>query len=156
MRVKTCRRGFFAHVRLALACISIWAGGCLTAEAGRRLEIPAWAFDRGNGRVVANPDTYADYRDMHPELVVVGGDRLPWQVEYDVDLPVDATYTLKIRYGSSERRPIELWIDGRKAATCCGRVTGDSPPYLDRWPRHDLPPLSPRLRRRCPILPPRL
>jgi len=139
MRIKSCHRGPFLDVTLALVYIVVCSGRCPTAEAGRRLEIPAWSFDRGNGRVVANPDTYADYRDMHPELVVVGGDRLPWEVQYDVDVPIDATYTLKIRYGSPEPRPIELWLDGRKVATCCGRVTGDSPPYLDRWPRHDLP-----------------
>jgi len=139
MRIESRRRSPLIHVTFALVCIAIWHGGCPTAEAGRRLEIPAWSFDRGNGRVVANPDTYADYRDMHPELVVVGGDRLPWEIDYDVALPVDATYTLKIRYGSAEPRPIELWLDGRKVATCCGRVTGYSPPYLDRWPRHDRP-----------------
>jgi hypothetical protein len=121
------------------AFVVIWHVGCPTAEAGRRLEIPAWSFDRGNGRVVENPDTYADYRDVHPELVVVGGDRLPWEVQYDVDIPADATYALKIRYGSPAPRPIEMWLDGKKVATCAGRVTGDSPPYLDRFPRHDRP-----------------
>jgi len=109
------------------------------AEAGRRLEIPAWSFDRGNGRVVANPDTYADYRDIHPELVVIGGGRLPWGIEFDVDVPIDATYTVMIRYGSAEPRPVELWLDGKKVATCCSGVTGDSPPYLDRFPRHERP-----------------
>jgi len=126
-------------VTFAWVCIATWNGGCPTAEAGKWLEIPAWSFDRGNGRVVANPDTYADYRDVHPELVVVGGDREPWEVQYDVDVPIDATYTLKIRYGGGEPRPIELSLDGKKVATCCGRVTGDSPPYLDRFPRHDRP-----------------
>jgi hypothetical protein len=116
--------------------------GCPTADARTRWEIPAWSFHRGNGRVVANPDSYADYRDMNPDLVVVGGDRLPWEIEFDLDIPVDATYTLMIRYGSPGRRPIELLLDGRKVATCAGRVTGDAPPYLDRWPRHERPRLA--------------
>jgi len=64
------------------------------------------AFDRGNARVDANEAQYADYRDVYPELVAHGGGQLPWEVEYDVDFPVDATYTLHIRYASPEPRPI--------------------------------------------------
>jgi len=120
-------------------CIVICNGACLTAEAATRLEIPAWSFDRGNARVEANPDTYADYRDIHPELIVTGGSSLPWEVEYDIELPMDATYTLSIRYASAEPRPVELWLDNRKVATCGGGVTGNSAPYLDRFPRHERP-----------------
>ena len=86
-------------------------------------EIPAWAFDRGNARVDANPVQYADYRDTYPELVAGGGDtgdwgRFPWVVEYDVDFPVDSTYTLHVRYAAAEPRPMELWLDGRKVGSC--------------------------------------
>ena len=142
MRIESRRRSSLTHVTFALACIAIWGGGCPTAEAGKKLEIPAWSFDRGNARVEANPDTYADYRDIHPELIVTGGSRLPWEVQYDVDFPVDATYTLSIRYASAESRPVELWLDDRKVATCCGRVTGNSGPYPDRFPRNESPRLA--------------
>ena len=138
MRIESLRRSPLTHVIFALVCIAIFSV-CTTAEAGKVLEVPAWSFDRGNARVIANPHTYADYQDMHPHLLVTGGDKLPWEVEYDVDLPVDATYTLKVRYSSDKPRPIELWLDGKKAATSCGRVTGDSAPYPDRFPRHDRP-----------------
>jgi len=104
-------------------------------------EIPAWTFDRGNARVDANPAQYADYRDTYPELIAGDGGRLPWVVEYDVDFPVDATYTLHVRYASPEPRPIEFWLDGRKLGKCCGRVTGDSLPYPYRRPKlHDAQP----------------
>ena len=139
MQIVSCRRGLFIYLTLALVCAVVWIGNCPTAEAEKRLEIPAWSFDRGNGRVIENPHPYSDYRDMFPDLVVVGGDKLPWQIEYDVDVPADATYTLGVRYGSPERRPMELWLDGKKVATCCERVTGDAPPYLDRHPKHDRP-----------------
>ncbi len=104
-------------------------------------EIPAWAFDRGNARVDANPDQYADYRDTYPELIAGDGGRLPWVVEYDVDFPVDATYTLHVRYASAEPRPMQLWLDGRKVGECCANATGNSLPYPYRRPKvHDAQP----------------
>ena len=124
---------------LALVSIGVWNGGCPTAQAATRLEIPAWSFDRGNGRVEANPDIYADYRDIHPNLMVTGGDQLPWEVQYDVELPIDATYTLSICYASTESRPVELWLDGRKVAACCHDMTGNSAPYPDRFSSNERP-----------------
>ena len=120
-----------------LAVCSMVAAQAQTKPAEQRpagsFEIPAWAFDRGNARVDANPDHYADYRDTYPELVAGdggpgNGGRLPWVVEYDVDFPVDATYTLHVRYAAAEPRPMELWLDGRKVGDCCGRATGNSLP----------------------------
>ena len=138
MRTELRRCRSLACVISALACIAFSGGEC-PAGKPTRLEIPAWSFDRGNGRVVANPHIYADYRDMHPNLMVVAGKRLPWEVQYDVDIPIDATYTLSVRYVSSKSRPIELWLDGKETAVCCAGATGDSAPYLDRFPRHDRP-----------------
>ncbi|MDP6544309.1 MAG: hypothetical protein QGH60_09980, partial [Phycisphaerae bacterium] len=139
MRIESLRHSPLTHVIIALVCVAIFGGACPTAEAGGVLEIPAWSFDRGNARVIANPHTYADYQDMYPHLLVTGGDKLPWTVEYDLDLPVSATYTLKVRYSSDKQQPIEIWLDGKKIATACGRVTGDSGAYPDRFPRHDRP-----------------
>ncbi len=109
-----------------------------TADAGS-LQFASWTFDRGNAKVVANPDIYADYRDEFPELVTADGGQSLWVVEYDLELPADATYTLHVRYGSPEPRPLEAWLDGRSLGTCCGRVTGNAPPYPDRHPQHDRP-----------------
>ncbi len=109
------------------------------AKPAGSFEISAWTFDRGNAKVFANPDIYADYRDKFPDLVAGDGGELPWVIEYDVDFPVDAAYTLHIRYGSPEPRPMEVWLDGRRVGTCGGRTTGNAPPYMDRHPQHDRP-----------------
>jgi len=127
-------------VVLAVAYLAVWGVASLAIGAEKpkpagSFEVPAWAFDRGNAEVYANPDLYADYRDTYPELVAGDGGRLPWVVEYEVYFPVDATYTLHVRYASSESRPLDLWLDGRRVGTCCGRVTGDSPPNPWRGPK---------------------
>ena len=113
--------------------------GAAGAKPAGSFQISAWTFDRGNAKVFANPDIYADYRDKDPELVAGDGGESPWVIEYDVDFPVDATYTLHVRYGSPGRRPMEVWLDGRRIGECCGRVTGNAPPYMDRHPQHDRP-----------------
>jgi len=146
MRIELClpwRRRPLALVVLAAAYLAVWSVAFppVPAEAkpAGSFQISAWTFDRGNAKVFANPDIYADYRDKFPELVAGDGGQLPWVIEYDVDFPVDATYTLHIRYGSPEPRPIEVWLDGRRIGECCGRVTGNAPPYMDRHPQHDRP-----------------
>ena len=90
------RRALIALAAAGLAVLSV-VFPAARAEAGT-LVIPAWAFDRGNVRIHANPGQYADAGP-----VVTSGDRMPWgwSVEYDVDLPVDGKYTLQIRYASS-------------------------------------------------------
>ncbi|MDP6522604.1 MAG: hypothetical protein QGI24_02565 [Kiritimatiellia bacterium] len=115
---------------------------------GGAFEIPAWIFDKGNARVIANPDMYADYRDTYPELVVTAGDEMPWVVEHELDFPVDATYTLHIRYASNESRPLELWFDGKKIGECCtaATLTTEPHPYLTANP-HFKPPKGARVRR---------
>jgi hypothetical protein len=93
-------------------------------EAGS-VVIPAWSFDRGNVRVDADP---AGFADAGP--VVVSGERKPWgyTVEYDVDVPVTAAYTLQICYAAAEVRPIEVFFDGQRLANWCSGVTFGSAP----------------------------
>ena len=72
------------------------------------------------------------------------GGQLPWLVQYDVDFPVDAAYTLHVRYAAAESRPLELWLDGQSAGKCCEGVTGNSPPDQGRRPKlPDAPPRHP-------------
>ncbi len=142
MKRESCRCRPMACVTFALICIAVWSAGSPASGESTRLEIPAWSFDRGNGRVVENPDTYADYRDRHPNLIVTGGDKSPWEVEYDIELPVDATYTLSICYASAESRPVELWLDNRMVATCCRSATGYPAPYPDRFSNNEQPRLA--------------
>ena len=89
------------------------------------LEIPAWTFDRGNAQIYASPDQYADAGPL-----AGGGPRPPAEgvVEYDIDFPVTAEYTLQIRYAAAEARPIGVFFDGRNLGKCCTGVTfGTSP-----------------------------
>ncbi len=64
---------------LAVACAAVCsvAFSPMSAEANPAgaFSIAVWTFDRGNAKVFANPDIYADYRDKFPELVVGDGRR---------------------------------------------------------------------------------
>ena len=62
------------QVILAVACLIALSVAYPThrAEAGT-LVIPAWSFARGNGRIYADPDEYADAGP-----VVGSGERKPW------------------------------------------------------------------------------
>jgi len=127
-----------ATASLAVTSVAFSETPADTKPAGS-FQVDAWTFDRGNGWVTSNPDMYADYRDKFPQLVVIHSGQLPWVIEYDINFAVDATYTLQVCYGSPAERPIEVWLDGRRIGTCCSRVTGNPPPYMDRHPDHDLP-----------------
>jgi len=104
------------------------------AKVAGKITINAWEYDRGNTLVSENTGLYGDYRDKHPELMLTGGDKLPWSVEYDVDFPVDATYSLRVRYASAGVRPLEVWVDDKRVGECCFKKTNNSPPYMDRHP----------------------
>jgi len=123
---------------LAAACLITWSvtAGAMAAEAkpAGSFKIDAWTFDRGNARVSENPGLYGDYRDKHPELMLIAGDTLPWVVEYDFELPVDATYTLRVRYASAGVRPAEIQLDNKSLGKCCLKMTCNEPPYPDRHP----------------------
>ncbi|HJM62995.1 MAG TPA: hypothetical protein QGF50_04720, partial [Roseibacillus sp.] len=98
--------------------------------------IPAWTFDRGNARIYENPDMYADYRDIYPELVAGDGGGEYYLVEYDIDFPVDATYTVHIRYVAGTPRPLELFLDDQLVGVCCETATASTNPhaYLTKNP----------------------
>jgi len=85
------------------------------AEAGS-LVIPAWAFERGNVEIDADPEKFADAGP-----VVVGGPRQPWgwTAEYDIEVPVEGRYTLSIRYASAESRPVQVFLDNRDIGKTC-------------------------------------
>jgi hypothetical protein len=97
-----------------------------------KLEINAWEFDRGNARVSENPGIYGDFRDKHPELMLTAGDTLPWVAEYDIEFPVDATYTLRVRYASAGVYPADILLDNKPVGKCCLKMTCNAPPYPDR------------------------
>ncbi|MHC4200620.1 MAG: hypothetical protein ACYSU0_11565, partial [Planctomycetota bacterium] len=122
----------------AVAWLAVWCVALPAARAGAKaagtIRLHCWEFDRGNALVSENPGTYGDYRDKHPELMLSGGAKLPWVVEYDVDFPVAATWSLRMRYASAGTRPLEVWLDGKRVGTCCRKETDNPPPYMDRHP----------------------
>ncbi len=124
MRIESClpwRRRPLALMVRAVACLAVWsvAFPAARAEAGS-LVIPAWSFARGNAKIHVDPNEYADAGP-----VVGGGERKPWgwTVEYDIDIPVTAQYTLQICYAAAEPRPVELFFDGRRLGNWCRSVT---------------------------------
>jgi len=116
----------FSSAVLAVACIAVCSVAFSPIPAhGGTIEIPAWAFDGGNGKICADPEKFADAGP------VVGsreeGDRQPWgwSVEYDVDIPVTGIYRLYIQYASAESRPIEVYFDTRNVSKCCMGISMD-------------------------------
>ncbi len=99
-------------------------------EAGSVM-IPARSFARGNVRVDAGP---AEFADAGPVVVSGPAEHWGWTVEYDVDIPVEAEYTIQICYASAESRPVNVRVDSKLVGRACDRVTfgpmssGDSTP----------------------------
>jgi len=80
--------------------------------------IRAYAFDRGNVQTIAS----GSYADAEP--VVLNGGKVPNVMEYDIDFPVSADYTLSGRYAALESRPVDIYVDGKKIAQGFKSVTG--------------------------------
>jgi len=89
------------------------------ATPANSLLIPAFAYDRGNPRTYRPGEKYADAGPM-----VTWGGQYPVVVEYDIDFPVTAQYTLHIFYAAATARPAELFLDGKPQGTCCRVATG--------------------------------
>jgi len=89
------------------------------------LEIPAWTFDRGNARIYASPDEYADAGP----LVGSDPDEDNGFVEYDIEFPADAECTLTVRYAAAEPRPLEVFLGGKSLGWCCTGVAFGSAPF---------------------------
>jgi hypothetical protein len=108
-----------ALVLCLVACGFVLAS--VPAEAGS-IVIPAWSFTRGNARIDADPARHADAGP-----VVVPGEPKPWgwTVEYDVDIPVDGSYTIQVCYATGEARPVHVFVDSRYVDKCGPRVTLD-------------------------------
>jgi len=114
---------------LVLVATAPWAWGQEAAPpekpAGSIL-IEAFAFDRGNVKTFVS-----QYADGGP-MVAFGG-QSPVVVEYDVEFPVAAEYTLHIRYAAGSSRPVVLSLDGKPVGECCAGVTGSWNTSGARW-----------------------
>jgi hypothetical protein len=120
------RPGRLTLVVLPVACLAVLSVAFPPARAqAGSLVVPAWSFARGNVRIHASPDEYADAGP-----VVGSGPRRPWgwTVEYDIDVPVTAGYTLQICYAAAAARPVQVFVDNQNLTKCCTGVTFDSAP----------------------------
>ncbi len=79
--------------------------------------IPAWAFDRGNLKTFT--EQWADAEPM-----VANSGEFPNVAEYDIEFPVDATYTFWFYFAAAQSRPVEFSLDGKKLGLVCRGVTG--------------------------------
>jgi formylglycine-generating enzyme required for sulfatase activity len=101
---------------LALSSLVFSAVAAAAEPAGTFL-IPAYAFDRGNAKTFTS-----SWADAGP-MVAFGGE-YPVVIEYDIDFPVAAGYTINISYAAQEARPVELYLDQQRLGECCRTATG--------------------------------
>ncbi len=87
------------------------------AETVASFEIPAWAFDRGNAKTFTT-----SWADADPMVAFGGVD--PVVIEYDIEFPVTAVYSLNIRYAAQSARPIAVSLDGQQLGQACRSATG--------------------------------
>jgi len=85
------------------------------------LKIPACTFDRGNAKIYASPDKYALDGPLAGDIE--GGDSKDGLVEYDINVPVSADYTLEIHYSAIKPRPTDVFLDGKKLGRACTSMT---------------------------------
>ncbi|MBT3200237.1 MAG: hypothetical protein HN350_09995 [Phycisphaerales bacterium] len=90
------------------------------------LTINACTFDRGNARIYANPDEYADFGPLAGGGPV-GADNV--FVEYDFEIPVSGEYTLNVKYSAAQARPVDAFLDNKNLGKCCMGVTFGSAPF---------------------------
>jgi len=96
------------------------------ARAAGQFMIDAWTFDRGDAKIYADPGQYANFGPL------VGSEShqaAEGVVEYDIDFPADADYSLYIKYAAAEARPLDVFVDGKPLAKACLGVTFGSAPY---------------------------
>jgi hypothetical protein len=113
----TTATSVMTHGAMALCILSIIL--LAASVQGGTIEVPAWAFDRGNVVIDADPA-----KDADAGPVVVSGEEQPWgwRVQYDVEYPVAGKYQLFIRYAATEARPVEVLFDTRNVSKICTRI----------------------------------
>jgi len=95
-------------------------------RAAGTLLIPAWTFDRGNVRIYASHDKYANAGPLIGSAPRHTGQSA---AEYDIDFPVTGQYTILAQYTSVQARPVEVFLDGKSFGRFCNGVGFNSPPY---------------------------
>jgi len=106
----------FAEVITALmdCCCWLQRRDRIPAAPAGSFTIPAYAYGPRQPRTYRPGETYADAEPM-----VTWGGRYPVVVEYDIEFPVTADYTLHIYFAALQARPAELLFDGKSLGPCC-------------------------------------
>ena len=87
-------------------------------KASASFTISACEYDRGLNVVTLTSGSYADAEPL------VGNRVMPTEIEYDIDFPVTADYTICLRYAAHTARPVGLFLDSRSLGECCRTPTG--------------------------------
>jgi len=106
--------------------MAFWTNPPATVSKGGSLVIPAWTFDRGNVKIYASPDQFADAGAIvgnEPGFTGAGF------IEYDIDFPAAGDYSLTASYAAAEARPVEVFLDGESMGKFCHDITFGSAPF---------------------------
>jgi len=109
-----CRSCRLTLMVLGLTCVAAVVLSAAKAQAGS-IVVPAWAFDRGNVVIDASPEL----ADAGPVVVSGPEEAWGWRVEYDIEVPVEGSYTVQVCYASPEARPVEIFVNDRTLTKCC-------------------------------------
>jgi len=108
------------------------AAGCLAQAAEKRqpnsMRVGAFEFTRGNVKVF---DTGMSYADREP--VVINGGKLPNTMEYDLDFPVGAQYTISVKYAAQQVRPVDIFLDQKLVVRGLNSATGSWQSSSAKW-----------------------
>ncbi len=91
-----------------------------------QFEIDAWTFDRGNARIFASPELYANFG---PLIGSESHQADSGSIEYEIDFPATAEYAIYVKYAAAAARPLDVYVDGKPQAKACRGVTFGSAPY---------------------------
>ena len=123
-------RQLFAVTALLLA-----GGLALASAQTNSFTVPAWAFDRGNAKTFTQ-----QYADAGP-MIAFGG-QSPVVVEYDIEFPVAATYTLHLQFAAGAARPVALALDGKPLGEGCRTASGSWNTSGAKWEQAASVPVS--------------
>ncbi|MBT3374382.1 MAG: SUMF1/EgtB/PvdO family nonheme iron enzyme [Lentisphaerae bacterium] len=99
----------------------------------RQITIAAHEFDQGNVRISLAGQQYAS---TYP--CIWNGNKYPNKAEYDVELPVTATYELSVLYTAASSRPVDVLVDGKVVHTGLQNVTGNWDTEAAAWEKQCL------------------
>lgn len=115
-----------AYCLFLVGCLATQAIAAATAQT--EFSIEARDFDTGNARVSLPGQPYAGKYSC-----IWHGEGSPDRVEYELDFPVTADYTLFALYAAMQTRPVEISLDGQLVHTGISGLTGDWNTKSARW-----------------------